>query len=130
MTGVLLDTHAYVWAVSAPERLPDGVRTLLEDAATPVLVSAASAWEMAIKHRAGTWPEAEPLLRAHDRLLQRLRAESLPVDGDDAIHAGGLTWAHQDPFDRMVATQAMRRGLTLISRDAAFRELPGLQVDW
>ena len=80
MSGILLDTHAYVWAVTEPSRLSDSVLELLSDASVPVSVSAASVWEMAIKHRAGRWPEAEPLLRDHDRIVARLRAATVPVD--------------------------------------------------
>ena len=130
MRGLLLDTHAYVWAVTEPARLSSTARDLLNDATTGVLVSAATAWEMAIKHRAGKWPEVEPLLRSHDDLLDRLRAGSLPMDADDALAAGGLSWSHGDPFDRMIAAQAVRRGLTLLSRDTAFRDLAGLFVVW
>lgn len=130
MTGLLLDTHAYVWAVTDSAKLSASAAELVSDPATAVSVSAASTWEMAIKHRAGRWPEAELLLRDHIRILTQLRAASLPIEADDTIHAGGLAWEHRDPFDRMIATQAMRRGLMLVSRDSTFRSLPGLQVVW
>ncbi len=128
--ALLLDTHAYVWAVSAPQRLSDEARTAIEDPRTTLLVSAATAWEMAIKLRAGRWPEAEPLLRAHDQVCARLGAEQLPISSSDAVVAGGLGWDHRDPFDRMLAAQAMGRRSTLISRDAIFGELVGLDVRW
>lgn len=130
MSGLLLDTHAYVWAVTDPSKLSPVVLNLLDDAAVAVFVSVASVWEMAIKHRSGRWPEADPLLRGHDRIVSQLRAETLVVDAEDAVRAGGLAWDHRDPFDRILAAQSMRRGLRMLSRDEAFRDLPGLQVVW
>lgn len=130
MSGLLLDTHAYVWAVTDPSKLSAASRELVEDSSVPVTVSAVTAWGMAIKHRAGRWPEVEPLLRAHGQLLARLRAEPLEIDSDDAVRAGGLAWEHRDPFDRMLAAQAMRRGLTLVTRDAAFGDVVGLTAAW
>lgn len=130
MTALLLDTHAYVWAVTAPDRLSDTARTAIEDPTTRLYVSAATAWEMAIKLRAGRWPEAEPLLRSHDQTCERLGAEQLTITSGDAMTAGRLGWDHRDPFDRMLAAQAIGTRSTLITRDAAFRELPGLDVNW
>ncbi|MGI8538147.1 MAG: type II toxin-antitoxin system VapC family toxin [Mycobacteriales bacterium] len=128
--SLLLDTHAYVWAVSAPQRLSDRAREAVSRPETVLLVSAASAWEMAIKHRAGRWPEAEVLLRAHDDLLDRLGAQSLAITAADAVRAGGLDWTHTDPFDRMLAAQALQSRATLVTRDAAFARLPGLPRLW
>ncbi len=130
MSVLLLDTHAYVWAVTAPNELSDRARAAIADVANTVLVSAASAWEMAIKLRAGKWPEAEPLLNRHDTLCARLGAQQHPITAVDTIRAGGLGWAHQDPFDRMLAAQALNGPATLVSRDQAFSELPGLQLLW
>jgi PIN domain nuclease of toxin-antitoxin system len=127
---LLLDTHAYVWALTAPDRLSDRARTAITDVGNQLLVSAASMWEMAIKHRAGRWPAAEPLLGQHDMYCKRLGAEQQPISALDAIRAGGMTWSHADPFDRMLAAQAMLGQATLVTRDEVFAELPGLQTLW
>ncbi len=131
MSGtLLLDTHVYVWAVSAPGRLSAAAREAILRTETTLLVSAASAWEMAIKHRAGRWPEAEPLIRQHAEVVARLGAHALPITAEHAIRAGGLPWSHTDPFDRVLAAQALVLGATLVSRDAAFTELLGLSLLW
>ncbi len=130
MTDLLLDTHAYVWAVTAPDRLSERAREAIADVGNHLLVSAASVWEMAIKHHAGRWPAAEPLLGQHDMYCKRLGAEQQPIRAVDAIRAGGMTWSHSDPFDRMLAAQAMLWQATLVTRDAVFSELPGLVVLW
>lgn len=127
---VLLDTHAFVWAVASPERLSKAAREVISDATVPLLVSAVSAWEISIKHRAGRWPEAGPLVRQYHQLLGRLGAEELAFTGAHGLMAGGMEWKHADPFDRALAAQAMDRGLPLVTRDKAFRKLPGLTVIW
>ncbi|MGQ0845740.1 MAG: type II toxin-antitoxin system VapC family toxin [Sporichthyaceae bacterium] len=130
MTLLLLDTHAYVWAVTAPDQLSDGAREAISDRSNTLLVSAASAWEMALKHRAGKWPEAETLLARHDALCARLGAAQHPISSADAIRSGSLGWAHADPFDRMLAAQSLVAQATLVTRDSAFAALSGLALLW
>lgn len=130
VTTLLLDTHAYVWAVSAPDRLSPRARLALETPTNQLLVSAATPWEMAIKHRAGKWPEAEPLLHQHDDLTDRLGAGRLDISATAAIRAGNLDWSHGDPFDRVLAAQALLAHATLVTRDDAFRQLRGLPLLW
>lgn len=127
---VLLDTHAFVWALTAPDRLSAAAREAISDATTPLLLSAASAWEMSIKHRSGRWPEVAILLRQYDRVASRLGVTRLAITTEHALAAGGFDWEHADPFDRVLAAQAMAEGVPLVSRDKAFRELPGLRVLW
>ncbi len=130
MTTLLLDTHAYVWALTDPDRLSGRARSAIEAPSNVVLVSAATAWEMAIKYRAGKWPEAEILLAQHDDLTSRLGALSLDISSADAIRAGSLDWDHADPFDRMLAAQSLLHQAALLTRDAAFAALRGLTVIW
>ena len=127
---LLLDTHALFWAVREPARLSAVARDAISDASVPLVVSAASAWEMATKHRLGRWPEISDFVRNFDRKVQRLGARPLAVSVEHALAAGGLEWGHRDPFDRVLAAQAMREGITLISKDRAFAELPGLSTLW
>lgn len=130
MTTVLLDTHAYVWALTDPDRLSGRARTAIEAPSNVVFVSAATAWEMAIKYRAGRWPEAEILLAQHDDLTSRLGAQALDISAADAIRAGSLDWDHADPFDRMLAAQSLLHQAALLTCDAAFGDLRGLTIIW
>lgn len=130
MTTLLLDTHAYVWAVTAPHLLSERAATAIADPVNTLVVSAASAWEMAIKHRAGRWPEAEVLLDQHDGVVERLGARTQPITATDAIRAGGLSWEHSDPFDRMLAAQALVHSATLVTRDRAFAGIGGVLLLW
>ncbi len=130
MTVLLLDTHAYVWALTDPDRLSDRARTAIETPANTLLVSAATAWEMAIKHRAAKWPEAEILLAQHEALTTRLGAQALDISPADAVRAGSLDWDHGDPFDRMLAAQSLVHQTALVTRDKVFRKLRGLTILW
>ena len=130
MTKVLLDTHALVWAVSAPSRLGAEARALIEEPSTDIWVSAATAWELAIKTRLGKFPEAEPIVAQYRAAVETLGAVNLSVAPEHALRAGGLRWDHRDPFDRMLATQAMLEHAILLSRDSTFVALVGLDVRW
>lgn len=130
MSTLLLDTHAVVWANAAPERLSATARSLISDPANPLVVSAASAWELAIKFRSGRFPAAEPLVRQFDSVRGRVGASELPITSAHAIRAGGLAWEHTDPFDRMLVAQALMEDLTLVTRDRAMRAVPGLLTAW
>jgi PIN domain nuclease of toxin-antitoxin system len=115
--AVLLDTSALLWLVSAPEKVSDSARELLRDPSTEIVVSAASAWEIAIKSRLGRL-NGEPLLSAWSDILDDMTATELAIDAGDAILAGRLSWEHKDPFDRVLVAQAARRNLTLATSDA------------
>ncbi|MBX9471057.1 type II toxin-antitoxin system VapC family toxin [Microcella sp.] len=127
---LLLDTHVLIWALAAPHRLPEAVRARVADRSETLVVSAASAFEIATKHRLGRLPEAAAVVHSYDEQVSRLGAEVIPIEARHAITAGSLEWPHRDPFDRMLAAQAMSEGLELMSADPAFTGLPGLAVVW
>ena len=118
--GLLLDTHALIWWWTDDPRLTPPARAAIADPARVAHVSAASAWELATKHRLGKWPEAAAVLDQFDDLLRRSRFAALPITPAEARTAGALDWAHRDPFDRMLLAQATALGLALVSGDAAF----------
>ena len=115
--AILLDTHTLLWLVSTPEEVAAAAREAIGDPARHVAVSAASAWEIAIKTRLGRL-DGEPLLSAWPDVVAAMGLEELPIEAADAIVAGRLGWSHRDPFDRMIVAQAARRGMTIATRDA------------
>ena len=116
VTAFLLDTNAVLRLVSAPDHIAPAVRDALADHNNELIVSAASAWEVAIKTRLGRL-DGGALLSAWDGTLEAMNATNLAIDSADAIVAGQLNWAHRDPFDRMIVAQAVRRGLTIATSD-------------
>lgn len=130
MSRLLLDTHALVWAVGSPDHLSGVARTAIEDASVGLAVSAASAWELAIKVSAGRFSEAAPIVDEFTQVCARLGADLVAMDHRHALRAGTMRWDHQDPFDRMLAAQAIIDDMVLVTRDAAFASLPGLRTIW
>lgn len=126
----LLDTHVALWALTDPARLGRHARRVITDRASTIVVSAVSAWELSTKHRLGKLAGADVPLGAYAKHLDRLGAARLPIDEEHALLAGRLEWNHRDPFDRMLAAQAMVDSLTLITGDSAFAELQGVRTLW
>ena len=122
--SLLLDTHAFVWAMTAPERLAAAARAAIEERRHVVLLSTASIWEIAIKVGRGRWAEASALLDDLDAVLRRAGIAPLPIGPAHARLAGLLRWDHRDPFDRMLAAQAIIEGAKLVTADPAFSTIP------
>jgi PIN domain nuclease of toxin-antitoxin system len=114
--NVLLDTNTLLWLVSSPAELESSTLTVLSNPDTGVWVTAASAWEIAIKTRIGRL-DGEALLSAWSEITANMSTTELPIESADAILAGRLPWAHKDPFDRVIVAQALRRNLTIVTRD-------------
>ena len=130
MSTVLLDTHALLWAMTDPSKLTGPAEAVLSDLETEVLVSAATAWEISTKVRIGKLPEAEFLVLDYGDHLRHGHFGTLPIESADALVGGTLAWTHRDPFDRMIAAQAIRRGIPLISADRVFDELAPIRRIW
>jgi PIN domain nuclease of toxin-antitoxin system len=115
--NVLLDTHTLLWLVSAPSDVDASALAVIADPNTSVWVTAASAWEIAIKTRLGRL-DGEALLSAWADIMADMSTTELPIESPDAILAGRLPWEHKDPFDRVIVAQALRRNLTIATRDS------------
>ena len=126
----LLDTHALLWALTEPTALGGQATRIIADADQHLVVSAATAWEISTKQRLGRLPQADGIVSTYTRNLERLGASELPMTAEHALLAGRLDWDHRDPFDRMLAAQAMTESLTVITKDAAFASLPGIRTLW
>jgi PIN domain nuclease of toxin-antitoxin system len=97
----LLDTHVVLWALTDPARIGRTAREVIENRSARLVVSAVSAWEIATKHRLGKLPQADVLLGAYSKHLDRLGVIRLPVSEDHALLAGRLDWNHRDCGDRI-----------------------------
>ncbi len=110
---LLLDTHVVLWTLHAAHRLSRAAREAIAASDSLAAISAASIWEIAIKHALGRLSIDEGF---EAELVDR-GFVSLPITFDHAIAAGQLPRHHRDPFDRMLIAQAQLEGMTLVSAD-------------
>ena len=122
--GYLLDSHVLLWWWFDPDRLSTAVRELVIDPSTPVLVSAASVWELSLKHHQGKLPELSGVISDLPGLLQADGFEALPISLAHGLRAGGYSQPHRDPFDRMLAAQAELDRLVLLTADPQLSSFP------
>lgn len=115
---LLLDTHVLLWWMFDDDRLTPTMQRAISDPATSVVVSAVSAWEMAIKAAVGKLAIPDDLAEE----IQRQGFAAIPVTVQDGLAAGALPRHHADPFDRMLIAQAMRRGFVLVTADRRFAD--------
>jgi PIN domain nuclease of toxin-antitoxin system len=116
----LLDTHVWLWAVSAPERLGDQAREVLTAADNELLLSAASVWEISIKVGLGKLTLPEPPDLFVPGRMARDRITALPVTVTHALAVANLPFVHRDPFDRMLVAQAKTEDLPFLTADPVF----------
>jgi PIN domain nuclease of toxin-antitoxin system len=117
---LLLDTHAFLWWLSGDGALSVRAREAVADAANEIFVSAASAWEIATKHRIGKLPGVAIVVADFDRAISDQGFHGLPISVRHGQIAGTLPGAHRDPFDRMLIAQAMQESLALVSNEHIF----------
>ena len=114
---LLIDTHCWLWWLTEPERLRASAVALLNEAATEILLSAVSSWEIAIKYSLGKLDLPEEFVVAR---LRRDRIQALAVEHSHALKTAGLPYHHRDPFDRLLVAQAMVLDIPVMTADPAF----------
>ena len=125
----LLDTHALLWWLMADPRLSRSAKSIIDNPAASRHVSAVSAFEIANKVRIGKLDAARPAIETFDIILAEARFARLDVTQTHALLAGTLESHHRDPFDRLLAAQAMLEGLILVTSDKAFASF-GITTIW
>ena len=128
MVDLLLDTHAALWWWTGLPGLTSTARTAIETSGS-AYVSAISALEIAIKYRNGKLDMIGNPDTNYPELMNAHRFERLDITEQHALAAGLLAGAHRDPFDRVIAAQALSEGLTVVTRDPAFAAF-GCKVLW
>jgi len=126
---LLLDTCTFLWIAGKPDALSLNVRALFKDPDNDVYLSAASAWEIAMKQAIGRLPLPEPADRLVAKLRQRHGIDPLPIDEESALQLMRLPVLHRDPFDRILVCQAIVHGMTLLTPDELIAQYPA-RVVW
>jgi len=117
---VLLDTQVWLWMLAAPERLSEPARALVIATDNELLLSAASAWEIAIKYALGKLRLPEAPGDLIPRLMTRTGITPLPIHHRHALHVASLPARHRDPFDRLLIAQAQIEQLPILTADRSF----------
>ena len=126
---LLIDTHALLWWLSDHPSLSPAAREAMAATSNVLLVSAASAWEIATKVRLGRLAGAEELTADFPNLLHREGFTTLDITTDHALRAGLLPGPHRDPFDRMLIAQAQAENLPLVTNERVFATY-GIRCVW
>jgi len=127
---LLLDTHTFLWWAFTDRKLSrHAIAAISDEDANQVLVSAASAWEIAVKHRIGKLPDAQAIAGDIAGAIAEEGFNELAVSVEHAERAGRLPGHHRDPFDRMLIAQAISEDLTLVSNERAF-DVYGVKRLW
>lgn len=117
---LLLDTHTFIWWMTNDRALPASAREIIGREDNDVFLSAATAWEMAIKHKIGKLPVVAGFIADVPRAMEAEGFIELPVSVVHGQMAGALDGHHKDPFDRMLIAQALCEELTLVSNETRF----------
>ena len=127
--GVLLDTHVFLWWVDDAAALSKRARTAIADPANSCRLSLASCWEMAIKISLGKLKLPSPIERFVPEQLAANGFALLDIDFGDVARVARLPFHHRDPFDRLLAAQALDGALAIVSADTVFRKY-GVKRIW
>ncbi|QEL21083.1 type II toxin-antitoxin system VapC family toxin [Limnoglobus roseus] len=117
---VLLDTHTLIWAQDEPTKLGPVALSILQSPANQLLVSLVTLWELSIKIAIGKLKLSPPYRPWIDKAIADLNLTILPITLDHAEQQIGLPFHHRDPFDRLLAAQALVESIPLASADAVF----------
>ena len=121
---LLLDTCTFLWLAGGAPDLSDRARELHRDPANEIFLSAASAWEIAVKSALGRLPLPMPPGQFVPEVRARLRVESLSLDEESVLAVARLPDVHRDPFDRALVAQAIVHGLVVLTPDPAIAAYP------
>lgn len=114
--NLLLDTHVALWAITDSPRLPQKARELIQSPKTTVWISAASVWEIAIKHTLGRGDMPVSGQNA-ERYFRESGYRFLAIEARHAVAVEDLATHHQDPFDRILVAQALVEPMRLMTHD-------------
>ena len=120
---LLLDTHIALWAVSGDKRLTKTASAQILDPANDVFVSAASIWEISIKHSVARAKGRNVIVpgRKAMELFEKSGFNLLPISAQHAATVDDLPMLHGDPFDRMIVAQALAEPMRLMTHDATVK---------
>ncbi|MGI9037429.1 MAG: type II toxin-antitoxin system VapC family toxin [Gemmatimonadota bacterium] len=119
---ILVDTHCWLWMIGEPDRFSDPTRDLLRNTDNELLMSAATAWEIAIKYAIGRLELPGEPAEVVSEWIVRSGVSPLPILHSHALRVASLPPHHSDPFDRLLVAQAQLEGVPILTADRAFED--------
>lgn len=127
---ILLDTHAFVWLASTPDRLSEAARAAILRNASSLYLSCVSAWEIALLCRKKRLLLPLPAEQFVEEAIAHLHLIELPLTRKAVLHSVALPPLHNDPFDRVLIAECRLNRFALISADRVIPSYPDLEVIW
>lgn len=122
--NLLLDTHIFLWYISADPQLPDSARVAIGNSTNQVFLSPVSVWEAIIKHNLGKLPLPHPPHIYLPQQHKRHKISKLAVSEEAVVHIAKIPDIHRDPFDRLLIAQALQHNLTPVTVDQKILAYP------
>jgi len=123
----LLDTHAFLWFISGDKQLPESAKRIIGNIDESCFLSAASLWEITIKHQNNKLDLGISLKELFD-FIDRNQIEIIPINYEHLLQLSKLPSHHNDPFDRLIIAQAIAEELIIITRDKIFKNYKVKQI--
>lgn len=127
---ILLDTHAFVWMASDPEKLSSRAVDAIQRNCEGLLVSVATCWEVALLHKRGRLSLPVSSERFLEKAIARHGIHEISVSRATVLASVALPDIHRDPFDRVLIAEAQLRGCPIVTRDETIASYPGVSVIW
>jgi PIN domain nuclease of toxin-antitoxin system len=126
----LIDTHVFLWVITAPEKLSQTALQIIESKANDIFLSPASCWEIVIKYQVNKLDLSE---NPDNLILEQIKESEikiLPITVEHTLNILNLPLFHKDPFDRLLISQALVENLPIITYDSIIRKYEGVNVIW
>ena len=127
--NILLDTHAFLWAVTDDPRLTAAARAVFAESSNSLFLSVVSMWEIVLKARAGKLQLKGSAARFFADQLARNSLSALDVRPQHVLRVAELPRLHRDPFDRLLVAQAQVENMLLLTADTQIRRY-SVKVIW
>lgn len=129
-TNYLIDSQALLFALVNPRALSTKARRIISNMDENLFASAATAYELAYKFQRGKLPGFERVFVGYEHHVRRVAPSTINITTEHALTAADLEWDHGDPFDRLIAAQALIEGATLITADTEMHKYEPLNTLW
>ena len=129
LVKLLLDTCAFLWLAGNPSRISTSAASAMDDPSNQLFLSDVSVWEIVLKHAAGKLSLPEPPRIWIPRQTSFFQLNRQTIDQETVFRSGELPAFHRDPFDRLIAAQALVHQLTIVTPDRPLKDL-GTEICW